>query len=103
MKSKNNIIRNPIPFLPKQLRSISDEGFGEVQTPLIGESTKNINIGEYVSTFKIIITSLIFFKVFFRSAKAGEIGERFNSYICKRENQIEFEVKTYRGLGHCFY
>jgi D-serine deaminase-like pyridoxal phosphate-dependent protein len=80
----------PIPFLPTGLKPTGGEGFGEVQTPLIvpPEWRGRLRPGD---------------PVFFRPAKAGEIAERFNEYLLKRGSSIVGRVKTYRGLGHCFY
>jgi len=80
----------PVPFLPAGLKPTSGEGFGEVQTPLIVPPPwrGRLQPGD---------------PVFFRPAKAGEIAERFNAYLLKRGNSIVGRVKTYRGLGHCFY
>ena len=80
--------KSPIPFLPEGLRALPSEGFGEVQTPLRNRSQKKLLPGD---------------PVFFRPAKAGEIAERFNEYLLRRGNEIEARVKTYRGLGQCFY
>lgn len=80
----------PVPFLPAGLKSTSGEGFGEVQTPLVVPPAwrGRLRPGD---------------PVFFRPAKAGEIAERFNDYLLKRGERIVGRVKTYRGLGHCFY
>lgn len=78
----------PVPFLPKGLKMIKNEGFGEVQTPLKLTQDLDIKVGD---------------PLFFRPAKAGEIAERFNKYILVRDNKIIDQVPTYRGLGQCFY
>jgi D-serine deaminase-like pyridoxal phosphate-dependent protein len=82
--------KTPVPFLPAGLRPTSGEGFGEVQTPLQvpPELRGRLQAGD---------------PVFFRPAKAGEIAERFNEYLLKRGNRLVGRVKTYRGLGYCFY
>ncbi|EGK15323.1 hypothetical protein HMPREF9373_0214 [Psychrobacter sp. 1501(2011)] len=78
---------------------MTDEGFGEVQTPLAIDSTliKNGNaptIGE---------------AVWCRHAKAGELCEHFNVLYCYRQDaQLEAEgtaytMTTYRGEGKCFH
>jgi hypothetical protein len=41
--------------------------------------------------------------VFARPAKAGEIAERFHSYLLKRGGVWAGSALTYRGLGLCFY
>ena len=83
----------PVPFAnPVQLCSYSDEGYGEVQTPLQVLDTEarksGINLGD---------------PVFFRPAKSGEIAEHFNTYYMKRDYTIIGQAKTYRGLGGCFH
>ncbi len=78
----------PVPFLPKGLKMIKNEGFGEVQTPVRIPENEEVTLGD---------------PLFFRPAKAGEIAERFNEYILFRGNQIVGKVPTYRGYGHCFY
>jgi D-serine deaminase-like pyridoxal phosphate-dependent protein len=78
----------PVPFLPKGIKMIKNEGFGEVQTPVQIPSTIEINLGD---------------PLFFRPAKAGEIAERFTEYILIQNNKIIDKVCTYRGLGQCFY
>ena len=78
----------PIPFLPKGIKMIKNEGFGEVQTPVQIPLNLDIKLGD---------------PLFFRPAKAGEIAERFTQYMLIRNNKIVDKVPTYRGLGHCFY
>ncbi|HSH20199.1 MAG TPA: alanine racemase, partial [Draconibacterium sp.] len=78
----------PVPFLPTGIKMISNEGFGEVQTPVKIPLELDVKLGD---------------PLFFRPAKAGEIAERFSEYILIRDYQIVEKVKTYRGLGHCFY
>ena len=78
----------PVPFLPKGMKIIKNEGFGEVQTPVQIPADFKVELGD---------------PLFFRSAKAGEIAERFNEYIIIRNNKIVDKVLTYRGLGQSFY
>lgn len=78
----------PVPFLPKGIKMIKNEGFGEVQTPVLLPQNLDMKLGD---------------PLFFRPAKAGEIAERFNEYILIRDNKIVEKVPTYRGLRHCFY
>lgn len=82
--------RSPVPILPPGLRPDPNEGFGEVQTPLIvpAELQGKIHIGD---------------PIFFRPAKAGEIAERFTTYYLVESGRIVDEVPTYRGLGKCFH
>jgi D-serine deaminase-like pyridoxal phosphate-dependent protein len=79
--------RLPSPYLPAGLRLDGQEGAGEVQTPLLGEATGALHVGE---------------RVYFRHAKAGELCERFDRlYLIEGERVVE-EVPTYRGEGKCF-
>src|SRR4051794_30800795 len=56
--------RLPVPWLPPGLSLDSEEGAGEVQTPLLGPPAAKLRIGD---------------RVFMRHAKAGELCERFDS------------------------
>lgn len=78
----------PVPFLPDGIKMIKNEGFGEVQTPVLLPDDKTLELGD---------------PVLFRPAKAGEIAERFNSYLIIRKGEIIDRVPTYRGLGKAFY
>ncbi len=79
--------RLPSPYLPAGLRLDSQEGAGEVQTPLLGEPAGALRVGD---------------RVYFRHAKAGELCERFDRlYLIDGERVVE-EVPTYRGEGKCF-
>ena len=93
------IDKAPIIHYPTGLSFLTDEGFGEVQTPLAIDSKliKNGNaptIGE---------------AVWCRHAKAGELCEHFNVLYCYRQDaQLEAEgtaytMTTYRGEGKCFH
>jgi D-serine deaminase-like pyridoxal phosphate-dependent protein len=79
--------RLPRPHLPAELRLDSQEGAGEVQTPLLGAAAGTLALGD---------------RVYLRHAKAGELCERFASlYLLEGERILE-EVPTYRGEGQCF-
>ncbi|HEY2633008.1 MAG TPA: amino acid deaminase/aldolase [Solirubrobacteraceae bacterium] len=79
--------RLPSPFLPAGLSLDSQEGAGEVQTPLTGEAARELRVGD---------------RVWFRHAKAGELCERFDRlHLIEGERVVE-EVLTYRGEGKCF-
>ena len=79
----------PIPFQnPTQLTAFSDEGFGEVQTPLQTPKILSYKLGD---------------TVFFRPAKSGEIAERFDEYIVKKDYELVKRVKTYRGMSQTFF
>ncbi len=79
--------RLPAPHLPAGLRLDSQEGAGEVQTPVLGGPADDLRIGD---------------RVYFRHAKAGELCERFDSLHLIDGDQVVEEVPTYRGEGHCF-
>jgi D-serine deaminase-like pyridoxal phosphate-dependent protein len=79
--------RLPSPYLPVGLRLDSQEGAGEVQTPLLGVAADHLVVGD---------------RVYMRHAKAGELCERFTSLHLLEGEQIVDEVPTYRGEGQCF-
>jgi D-serine deaminase-like pyridoxal phosphate-dependent protein len=79
--------RLPRPHLPAGLRLDSQEGAGEVQTPLLGAAADTLAIGD---------------RVYLRHAKAGELCERFASLHLLEGERIVDEVPTYRGEGQCF-
>ena len=79
--------RLPRPYLPAGLRLDSQEGAGEVQTPLLGVGADTIALGD---------------RVYLRHAKAGELCERFASLYLLEDERIVDEVPTYRGEGQCF-
>jgi D-serine deaminase-like pyridoxal phosphate-dependent protein len=75
--------RLPLPFVPEGLRLIPGEGAGEVQTPVVGRSARNLKLGDVV---------------LFRPAKAGEIAERFDRYLLWENGRLR-STPTYRGFG----
>jgi D-serine deaminase-like pyridoxal phosphate-dependent protein len=79
--------RLPSPWLPAGLKLDSEEGAGEVQTPLLGPPAADLRIGD---------------RVYFRHAKAGELCERFNALYLVEGNEIVDEVPTFRGEGKAF-
>ena len=79
--------RLPVPWLPPGLQLDSEEGAGEVQTPLLGGAAAKLRIGE---------------RVYLRHAKAGELCERFDSLHLVEGGAIVEEVPTYRGEGKAF-
>jgi D-serine deaminase-like pyridoxal phosphate-dependent protein len=79
--------RLPVPWLPEGLRLDPREGAGEAQTPLLGSAADSLAIGDWV---------------WFRHAKAGELGERFElMYLVRGERRVGM-VTTYRGEGKSF-
>ncbi|MET9342887.1 MULTISPECIES: amino acid deaminase/aldolase [unclassified Nonomuraea] len=79
--------RLPQPYLPPGLRYSSDEGAGEVQTPLLGQPAEDLRVGD---------------RVWFRHAKSGELCERFASLLLVEGDKVVEEVPTYRGEGRTF-
>ncbi|HEU4462301.1 MAG TPA: amino acid deaminase/aldolase [Solirubrobacterales bacterium] len=79
--------RLPATWLPEGLELDSDEGAGEVQTPLLGPAAESLNVGD---------------RVYMRHAKAGELCERFDTLFLVEGDEIVDEVPTYRGEGKTF-
>jgi D-serine deaminase-like pyridoxal phosphate-dependent protein len=79
--------RSPRVDLPAGLRFDSDEGAGEVQTPLVGPAADVLAIGD---------------RVYLRHAKAGELCERFATLHLVAGDRVVDEVPTYRGEGRTF-
>jgi len=79
--------RLPSPWLPIGLTLDSQEGAGEVQTPLHGDAADELAIGD---------------RVWFRHTKAGELSEHFNQLALVRGSELIDTVVTYRGEGQCF-
>ncbi|WP_229071850.1 amino acid deaminase/aldolase [Actinoplanes sp. DH11] len=78
--------RLPTPFLPEGLGFKSDEGAGEVQTPLLGPAADELRPGD---------------RVWFRHAKAGELCERVNE-LQLIDGGTATPALTYRGEGRAF-
>src|SRR6478672_2552960 len=72
-----NAGRLPVPWLPPGLHLDSDEGAGEVQTPLLGSAAEELRVGD---------------RVYMRHAKAGELCERFDSLHLVEGGAIVDEV-----------
>jgi D-serine deaminase-like pyridoxal phosphate-dependent protein len=79
--------RLPEPHLPRGLELDSQEGAGEVQTPVHGAPADRLKVGD---------------RVYFRHAKAGELCERFESLYLVSGGRIVDQVPTYRGEGRAF-
>lgn len=73
----------PVPVGDVRLTPL--EAAGEVQTPLTNAG--DVALGA---------------PVWFRHAKAGELAERFNTYLLARDGQVVGEEPTYRGQGQAF-
>jgi D-serine deaminase-like pyridoxal phosphate-dependent protein len=76
--------RLPVPWLPPGLHLDRREGAGEAQTPLLGQATLSLRIGD---------------RVYMRHAKAGELCERFDRLYLVEGDAIVSEAPTYRGEG----
>ena len=79
--------RVPSPWLPPELELDSEEGAGEVQTPLSGTPARDLQVGD---------------RVYMRHAKAGELCERFDVLHLVEGEEIVDVVPTYRGEGKTF-
>lgn len=79
--------RLPLPVWPEGLELIAEEGAGEVQTPLTGDGTAGLRIGD---------------RVWFRHAKAGELCEHVDTLQLASSGTLSGEVATYRGEGRTF-
>ena len=79
--------RVPSPYLPGGLKLDSEEGAGEVQTPLLGPAADSLKLGD---------------RVWMRHAKAGELCERFSELHLVDGDGIVAAVPTYRGEGQTF-
>ena len=79
--------RLPQPYLPEGLQLDSQEGAGEVQTPLVGMAARGLRVGDHI---------------YMRHAKAGELCEHFNSLHLVEGDRVVDEVPTYRGEGKVF-
>ncbi|GAA2597705.1 amino acid deaminase/aldolase [Actinomadura fulvescens] len=80
-------IRLPQPYLPTGLSFDSNEGAGEVQTPLLGDAADLLRLGD---------------RVWFRHTKAGELCERFDALHLIEDGRVVRTVPTYRGEGRTF-
>ncbi|MBE2224604.1 MAG: amino acid deaminase/aldolase, partial [Anaerolineae bacterium] len=79
--------KSPQPYLPIGARLDSNEGAGEVQTPIHYTGSEELALGD---------------PIFMRHAKAGELCERFERLLLVRNGRVQESVTTYRGDGQCF-
>ncbi|MGZ4605840.1 MAG: amino acid deaminase/aldolase [Blastococcus sp.] len=79
--------RLPTPTFPAGLHLLGTEGAGEVQTPLRGPGADGLRIGD---------------RVWFRHAKAGELGEHVDVLHLLQGDALSGAVPTYRGEGRTF-
>ncbi len=86
--SSGSVRALPISFIPKNLKTSKDEGFGEVQTPFIFDPNKiELNLGD---------------PILCRFGKAGEPLEHFNEVMVYSKGELIDSYKTYRGHGKRF-
>ncbi len=79
--------RLPVPTYPPGLHWLPTEGTGEVQTPLRGRGAAWLRVGD---------------RVWFRHAKAGELGEHVDVLHVLEGDQLTGALPTYRGEGRGF-
>lgn len=79
--------RLPQVYLPQGLKYDKQEMAGEVQTPLLGSAADKLAVGD---------------RVWFRHAKAGELGERLDTVHFVEDGKVTDSVPTYRGEGKTF-
>jgi len=79
--------RVPLPWAPAGLRLTGMEGAGEVQTPLVGDGTTGLRVGDLV---------------WFRHAKSGEPFEHARTVHLVSGDAVVESVPSYRGLGLAF-
>lgn len=79
--------RLPTPYLPEGGSLLAHEGAGEVQTPVQWRTPPALGLGD---------------PVFFRHAKAGELGERFLALHAIEGGRAVEVLATYRGEGRCY-
>ncbi len=79
--------KSPQPYLPEGAKLDSNEGAGEVQTPIHYTGSEKLALGD---------------PIFMRHAKAGELCERFERLLVVKNGRLQESVTTYRGDGQCF-
>jgi len=79
--------RLPVPTYPAGLQFLGTEGAGEVQTPLRGQGTAGLEVGD---------------RVWFRHAKAGELCEHVDVLHVLEGDRLVGAFRTYRGEGRSF-
>lgn len=81
--------RQPVLTWPRGLRTVGEEGAGEVQTPVRGAAADTLRLGD---------------RVWLRHAKAGELSEHLNRFavVDAAAGTLIDELDTYRGEGRDF-
>ena len=77
----------PRPYLPTGANLDSNEGAGEVQTPIRYKGNVPLTLGD---------------PIFMRHSKAGELCERFTHLLLVADSTVKGKITTYRGDGQCF-
>jgi D-serine deaminase-like pyridoxal phosphate-dependent protein len=80
-------IRQPMPWLPADLKLLGTEGAGEVQTPVTGPAADGLRIGD---------------RIWMRHAKAGELCEHVDTLQLVCGDRLAGEAPTYRGESRAF-
>lgn len=81
------IDKAPVPHLPKGAALLSNEGAGEVQTPVEYDGPVKLSLGD---------------PLLFRHAKAGELCAHFEFLHVIADGELVDRYPTYRGDGECF-
>lgn len=81
------IDKAPTPHLPEDASLLSNEGAGEVQTPIEYDGPTELALGD---------------PILFRHAKAGELCVHFKSLHVIADGEFVDRYPTYRGDGKCF-
>lgn len=81
------IDKTPTPQLPDGASLLSNEGAGEVQTPVEYDGPIELDLGD---------------PVFFRHAKAGELCAHFEHLHVIADGELVDRYRTYRGDDECF-
>ncbi|MUV36719.1 hypothetical protein JNUCC1_00523 [Lentibacillus sp. JNUCC-1] len=79
--------RLPRVYLPEGANLTSNEGAGEVQTPVVYQGEIDLQIGD---------------PVFLRHSKAGELCEHFHLIHVIKDGSVIDTYRTYRGDAKCF-
>lgn len=79
--------KSPQPYLPAGAKLDSNEGAGEVQTPILYNGHLALKIGD---------------PIFMRHSKAGELCEHFQQLHLVQNGRVVEVVNSYRGDGQCF-
>jgi D-serine deaminase-like pyridoxal phosphate-dependent protein len=79
--------RSPKLVWPEGLRMAPLEMAGEVQTPLLGDAARDLQVGD---------------RVWLRHTKAGEVSEHLDEFLLVNDGAVVETMNTYRGDGQNF-